>query len=330
MALTTNASYAPTMSEFIDHWTDVNTERGEGVPPLILRTGKNVTDLDNSKIALLALEVELQEQLNDGEVARAAINREKRALLKWFGRFMEVFYAYFGNSDLAGARPLAPGVSVATQNFLRPMIDAADLWRRIDAGPSVGGLLVPVTLTGDTAGDTLTLAQFNALFVELRESADDETLAISRARQERSRRSHLQKDIHDGLRLYRQSMPSALPASNPLQDTLPRLTPEPGHTPDPVNASAIWVEESTSKTVYAASDDPQLKHYQLRGVIGLEWNDEDAVVLATNEPEDAREFVVSFGLTQPGTHIVLKVYVITQDGNERGSAPLPVQRPEVP
>ncbi len=53
------------------------------------------------------------------------------------------------------------------------------------------------------------------------------------------------------------------------------------------------------------------------------------MTIATNAPGAAREFTVDFGLTQPGAMIVLKVYVITQTGRERGTPPLVVQRPEV-
>jgi hypothetical protein len=94
-----------------------------------------------------------------------------------------------------------------------------------------------------------------------------------------------------------------------------------------VNASAVYVSGSTSKTVYDASTAADLKEYQLRGVQADDWNDEDAVTIATNQPGDPREFTVPFGLTQPGTKIVLKVFVITHTGHERGSAAMVVERP---
>ncbi len=51
-------------------------------------------------------------------------------------------------------------------------------------------------------------------------------------------------------------------------------------------------------------------------------------MIATHGPGAAREFTVDFGLIVPGTSIVLKVYVITTTGRERGSAALRVDRPE--
>ena len=54
---------------------------------------------------------------------------------------------------------------------------------------------------------------------------------------------------------------------------------------------------------------------------------EDVVVIATNAPDDAREFVTTFGLNQPGAEIALKVFVILTTGNEAGSAAMLVERP---
>ena len=130
------------------------------------------------------------------------------------------------------------------------------------------------------------------------------------------------------MKLYRQAMPTALPSSDPLQETLPRLTPvDTGSTPEPVAASAVHVSGAQSKTVYEASTAADLKEYQLRGVAGEEWNEDDAVTIATNGPGAAREFLVNFGLTQPGTAVALKVYVVTETGREHGSAPMVVRRP---
>ena len=109
--------------------------------------------------------------------------------------------------------------------------------------------------------------------------------------------------------------------------TLPRLRPEDtGTTPEPVAASAVYVSGATSKTVYAASEAADLREYQLRGVIGDDWDEDDVVTIATNAPGDAREFTVDFGLTQPGTRVALKVYVITTTGRERGSVVMVVER----
>ena len=44
-------------------------------------------------------------------------------------------------------------------------------------------------------------------------------------------------------------------------------------------------------------------------------------------PNDPREFVMPFGLNQPGAEVAQKVYVILTTGNEAGSAAMFVERP---
>ena len=92
-------------------------------------------------------------------------------------------------------------------------------------------------------------------------------------------------------------------------------------------AALITGAPDKSKIVYDESTDPMLHSFQLRGNVGDDYSDEDAVVLETRNPGDAREFVTGFGLNQPGAKIALKVYVILTTGNEAGSAALFVQRP---
>lgn len=331
MAITTNASYVPTMTEFIGHWTDVNAARAPGAP-LILASGLTLLAFTALKTDLIAVEATLQQRLNDQQIARGGIDERKRALLYWYGRFMEVFDGYFGASPWQNARPVAGQFSARTEEFVRPMLDVADLWLRINALDGTGdeppGLALPLVLTGETAAVTLTQAEFVNQIANLRTDADGETLAKGRAKLARSRRDFLQKQAYEAMKTYRVAMPAALPSTDDLQATLPRLTPEDtGTTPEPVAASAVYVSGATSKTVYEASPAADLREYQLRGVIGDDWDEDDAVTIATNAPGDAREFTVDFGLTQPGTKVALKVYVITTTGRERGSAVMVVERP---
>lgn len=331
MAITTNASYVPTLNEFIGHWQDVDTERG-AAGPLILSTGQGVAALSAFKTELQTVELALQTNLNDQQIARGGIKSKKAALVYWFGRFMDVFDGYFGSSDWAEARPTVLSATQSTENFLRPMLDVNDLWERIDnlldTPEAPAGLALPLVLTGETEADTLSLEDFWPLIALLRTHSDDETIAAGRAKRTRSKRNAVQKRAYEAMKLYRKTMPGALPSGDALQGSLPRLNPaDTGSTPDAVNASAVYVSGSQSKTVYDESAAADLKEYQLRGVIGEDWDEDDAVTIATNLPADAREFTVDFGLTQPETTIVLKVYVVTTTGRERGSAPIVVQRP---
>jgi hypothetical protein len=329
MAITTNASYVPTLAEFEGHWEDVNAARG-AAGALVLSSGDTLATATAAKDELMALETQLQQRLNDQQLARGGIHDRKNKLLYWFGRFAEVFDAYFAATPWREARPLAPQFNLSVEDFVRPMLDVEDLWERfngLSGAEKPPGLTVPIVLLGQASGETLALAGFSALIQELRAYADEETKAAGRVKRSRSRRNFVQQKAYALMKLYRQAMPPALPSGDALQGTLPRLTPaDTGSTPEPVAASAVYVSGSQSRTVYEASAAADLKEYQLRGVVGEEWDEEDAVTIATNGPDAAREFVVNFGLTQPGTSVVLKVYVVTLTGRERGSAPMRVER----
>jgi hypothetical protein len=122
-------------------------------------------------------------------------------------------------------------------------------------------------------------------------------------------------------------VPAKLKAFPEVIDTLPRLTPLPGHTPVPVNASAIFQAPNATKVVYDASSEATLARYELRGTVGDHYDEDDAVVIASHAPNEAREFTTVFGLDQPGAEIALKVFVVLDTGNEAGSAAMLVQRP---
>ena len=107
MAITTNASYVPTLTEFIGHWTDVNTDRGAAVP-LVLASGADVAQARMWRSQLQGLEAELQARLNDREIARGYIRGLKERLNYWFARWAGIFDAYFAEGPYRDARPKSP------------------------------------------------------------------------------------------------------------------------------------------------------------------------------------------------------------------------------
>jgi hypothetical protein len=144
---------------------------------------------------------------------------------------------------------------------------------------------------------------------------------------ERGERNVIQNRAYMVMKFYRESAVGKFGMFPELLESLPRLSPTPGHTPEAVNASAIFEAPDKSKVVYEASTDAALHSYELRGNVGDDYSDEDAVVVATNLPGATREFITPFGLNQPGARVAYKVYVILTTGNEAGSAAMFVQRP---
>ncbi|MFM8468714.1 MAG: class I SAM-dependent methyltransferase [Limisphaerales bacterium] len=169
---------------------------------------------------------------------------------------------------------------------------------------------------------TPNLASITSLLDPPRTAIKEQYLKLAR-----SQRDALMRTIYEALKAYRLAVPARLPNNAPLLETLPKLTPDPGHTPDAVNASAVFVAPDQFRVVYDASTDADLKEYQLRGNAGGTFKSEDAVVIATNGPSATREFLSGFALTQPGAKVSVAVYVVTNAGNERASAPMTITRP---
>jgi hypothetical protein len=324
MAISNNSTYIPTINEFIAHWSQCN----EAYAPKVLL----VRLPDNSSVSLAqftSLRDSLQSQqnlvqscLNFQWIARGSIELQKTALLEKFHLFTGLMDGYYQNTDFYSARPLAPSQGFGQENFTRPMVDAMTLWETLNAGPAPTGVTLPLVLAdGTTQGafaSAISALQF--AYATERRKAQDVTLA-------RAGRKRIQDSAYDVMKSYRETVPGKLAQFPDLVETLPRLTPLPGHTPAPVNASAVFEAPNSSKVVYEASPDALLESYQLRGNVGDEFSDEDAIVIATNAPGAPREFVTAFGLNQPGARVALKVYVVLTTGNEAGSGVMFVQRP---
>jgi len=204
------------------------------------------------------------------------------------------------------------------------MFDAMTLWEKINAGPAPAGVTLPLLLPDDppTAQGTFAsmVSSLQFAYREERNKAQDVVLA-------RSDRDEIQDFEYEVMKAYRESMPALISEFPSLVATIPRLTPLPGHTPAPVVATVVFQAPDGFKVVYDESTDPALESYQLRGNVGDDYSEADNVVLGTNAPGAPREFVKTGQLNQPGARMALKLFVITNTGNEAGSLPMIVQRP---
>ena len=324
MAITGNASYIPTMNEFAAHWTLCNTALG--VTPLIVRLPDNTTMtlalFTTLRTNLTTQHTTVQSKLNDVFIARSAVDLQKAALLNTLRAFNDYVEAYYQETSFLKARPLMPGLGDGQERFTSPLVDAMTLWEKINAGTAPAGVTLPLTLVGG-----MTQGGFATLVSALQFAYQTVKTCLVTLTLARGDRNLLQERAYATMKCYRQSVPVKLAAFPALVAALPALSPAPGHTPVPVNASAIFVAPNSAKVVYDESTDVLLQRYELRGNVGDEYSDEDAVVIASHDPGEPREFVVPFGLNQPGAEVALKVYVLLTTGNEAGSALLLVQRP---
>ncbi len=324
MAITGNATYIPTINEFAAHWTQCNTALAPAA--LLVRLPDNSTKTQAQFVTLRDLiqtqQNTVQSCLTDQQIARGDILLKKIDLLAWFNMFTSLLDGYFQNTDFYAARPYAPVLTAGQEAFTRPMVDVINLWGKINAGTAPSGVTLPLVL-GDGTDQGVFASAVSALqFLYAEERVKGQDLTLARAKRNRS-----EDTAYQTMKAYREAVPGKLTAFPELIDTMPRLTPLPGHTPNAVNASAVFQAPNTARVVYDGSNDLMLERYELRGTVGNHYDEDDAVVIATNLPGDPREFVTTFGLNQPGAEIALKVFVVLTTGNEAGSAAMLVERP---
>lgn len=317
MAITGNASYISTTNEFIAHWESVNADLGVG-NEVTVAGGVGVADLTTLRDSLQAQRDAVEGALNGQEIASATIKLKKQGLLERFAQLAANVRALFGGQPFEAALPDAPGVSDAESKFLKPMVDAHNLWTRITTAGTV------ITLVGGYNDEA-----FNSDIAALRADYVTWTKAGSDLKIARAQRDELQGQIYPVLKQYRQIIPGKFAAGSVFIETLPRLTPKPGATPKAVNASAVWdAGEAKASLTWDESTNADLKEYEVRYTPGDEYREEDELVVANIAPGADRELLTDAGLTQPGASASFKVYVILTTGNERGSVAMTVTRPE--
>ena len=112
---------------------------------------------------------------------------------------------------------------------------------------------------------------------------------------------------------------------HPAAQSLPRLYPAPGHTPEPVKLSGEWLG-AEARLTWEASGEAGLAHYQIRWCPGEEYNKKEESVAGTVGRGAPRVFLTREGLEGPGMTACYKVYVILETENERGSPAVTVRR----
>lgn len=310
-------SYIPTIDEFLAHWAAVNADPLAGTG-LVTRDGKTRANLASVQTELLGASTDVQNNLNGKEIARARVENGKSALLD---RSRELVRRLRGilpeKSPYLKALPEMPIQSSAQETFLQPVRDLVNLWNRLDAEGTHFTLADAYAHTGYEAE----LGALVTLYTTLTTALLDLKLA-------REKRNKLQNDARAILSAYRPAVEGFFPPDSPLVNTIPLLTPKPGHTPAAVTATAAYDPAAQEAVVkFTASAEAELESYQLRGVPGPDYAGDDEVILATIPKGAPREFRTAFSLTEPGASASFKVFVILTTGNEAGSVPVMVARP---
>lgn len=317
MPITGPSSYVPTAEEFEQHWLSANTTLGVG-NEVVLPDGTNQAGLTAQKNALITKQADVQARLNDKEVARGNLEVKKTALLERLVQFNDKIRAYFPDTKWIGALPIAPGLREGQSHITDPLDDVSHLWQQINADPATAA---PVTLLGGYAQATLgtDLVALKVAYTTL--NAAETTLKVTR-----EERNNRQDEIYASMRSYRAVLPTLFDKDHALVVSLPKLSPAPGSTPDPVTLNGNWTDPPGYAALsWSASDDPNLDQYQLRMCIGPVYNTDTESVVA-NIPLEQTSTTTVAGLANPGDTASYKIYVLLVTGNQSGSNAVAITR----
>jgi len=321
MPLAGPSSYVPTINEFLAHWVQVNTALGGG-GPLVLSDGTTLAILTGYRDSLMAFGSSIQGKLNDVEIARGNIEIKRAALMTRLGEFNRKVRGFLSHTAFVTALPEVPPATSSVATIVEELDDMATLWVKINAA-TIPGFTGPLTLLGGYL-----VATFNTDLAALKTDSTTWQNAVQDVKLERERRNDLQDKVQPALRDYRVAVQGSFAETDALVESLPRMTPEPGSTPDGVTANIVWdAVLLMAKIGFTGSSNPNLSHFEIRFCAGPNYSTENEVVIGSLTPAELREFVTNHGLTTAGNTASFKVYEVLTTGNEKGSNTLVITRP---
>ena len=328
MPISGAASYLPTINDFLPHWQVVNASLGAGgplllrnpngpVPPLLARSV-----LVTMRDALQAKHTDITSQINSVELASATLKTMKAELHLRGGQFNEAVRSALAGTAYAEALPLLPQPGDGQAVFIEPMDDVSTLWGKLNTAAGIPGFTGPLLLLGG-----FSLVDFDAALALLKtqfETVREEEFLVTFKITERNRMQDL---IYPLLKAYRLAVPTKFAATDPVVVSLPKLTPDPGSTPDGVLLNGVWnVPTTQGKLTWDASTAADLEQYEVRWSPGTSYDSANEVVLANIAKEATREYFTTQGLLATGDVSVFKVYVKATTGNEKGSNAVKITR----
>ena len=310
------SSYLSTIDEFIGHWGDVNLALG--IPGLVLPGPYALTDLQSDRDDLSDEITDLVNATNVVEGHRTDRDNSKEALRERMRQLGAFIRGVLAGSNYVGRIPELIPMNSNPGRWLIALRDHGGIWTDINASPPAG-FTPPLLLTGSYA-----IADYTNDRTALETTFENLTLAEQDVDREIEERDTLYLAIRDQLVLYRQAVPGLFPAGHPLILSLPRLTPLPGHTPDPVVLTGVWNPTTLAADLsWTASVDPDFDHYSIRRS-GPPYNTNTEIVVE-NLPAGTLNFSTNAGLTTPGASMAFKVYVVLTTANEKGSNAVTVE-----
>ena len=320
------ASYLATMDAFVGHWQIVNDVGSE----VVLAGGYALDNLQTDRAALANAIATVETPLNTREQASADRDIKRAAIAPRVAAFNRAMRDRLAGTLYANGLPKAPIVTLSQGRFVKPLNDMKDVWTRINAIPATGagsvpGFAPPLILPGATP---YTLALFAADLAAVESAFAAVPIAERSVKYARAQRNALLAPIRTRLQQYRRAILGRFAPDSPIVASLPAYSPAPGSTPDSVEASGEWNAASGKAVItYTASETLAVASYQLRYSPGNTYKTSDEEAVLTNAATvTPREFRTTTGLAASGSVANYRVYAVTSDGNEAGSATVKITR----
>jgi hypothetical protein len=312
-------SYAPTMQEFINHWTNVNASLG--ATPLTLRGGYTLANFTTDRTNILNAINTVINADNTAQTTAAAVISARAAMLDRAVQFRKWVQSYLPSTGYAAALPTAPPIKAAESKFLDPLQDILNLWGNINGDAALTGVPLPLTLTGGyaLANFTTDLNSIRGAFVTAKNASEQASFV-------RKQRDLLLPPAEQRMKQYRGVIEARF-AGSAFEASLPALSPPPGSTPDPVFVTGGWIAAASHVELkWEPSTNAKLLHYDVRGCSGTTYKVANEFSIDVVEPGEV-QWAGTGGVPYPSAQCVYRVYVVLKTGNERGSNDVLVTRP---
>ena len=321
------SSYPTVMSEFIQHWGDVNASLGVAV----VLSGSRTLGMFSGWLS----QVELK--LNEASAATMAaglrkgeLDVMKENLISWTVIFNQTVRVDHGALSLAKRLVSAPGQSDGRGVFIEPVAKTQQIWADLNTATALDVELKRRTTLpdGSIATETLGADAYAELLNDLQAKWNEWDRARQKADNVREERNDVLKLAYDAMRDYRGKVPLELPAGHALVDSLPLLNPDPAQRPEPPVGQGVW-NAASAKADLTGTPSPTATVVRT----DLRWspeptgyNEDNEVTLMSVPAGGTLTFSTDLGLAVAGDIARFTWVAITEDGNEGRSNVMEVER----
>jgi len=324
MPLPSPSDLIPTINTVLAHWQQVNIALGNTLPTdLKLKGNYLIANLIADRDALQLKVTDVQAKTNLREDAAALRDTRKTNMRNRMSEFRNaVLYQLQGTQYTAGL-PTLPAEGAFEGRFLKKFDDMQTRWVTINALVGVPNFTPPLLLLSGYPIATFNtdLTDLRTAFANVRNTSEALTISIKT-------RDDSFKPIYNRLKEYILAVKARFPATSPLVEALPRLTPKPSGTPKAVVQPIIaWdAVKKAAVVTFKASPTKSVTSYELRYSPTIPYKAENETTVDTTDTTKL-ELETNEGLKAPGDEANYKVYSVTDAGNEKASKTLLVKRP---